>query len=185
MDPDPAKMLGEGLKYKEQGNAHFKAGEWRAAARSYRRVFAFVNGLVFEGDAMASYARGGLADPALKAQVSELKATTWKNLANVYLRTNEPERALECADKALEMSGGKDVKALLRRAQALSALKRYESAKEALARAHALEKDNEGVLAEIRKFNADFAKVQEERRIKEKALFGGKLSSSQQPPTPS
>lgn len=171
----PEERLREAAELKERGNAFFKAGEFRKAAQQYRRVFAYVDGLVAAGSDMQQYATpGNVLSKELGERVLETKATTWKNLANVYLRTDEPARALECADKALALVE-KDAKAHLRRGQALLRLKRWDKAKTALLRADELQPNDAVVRAELARWQTESRAWREEQSAKERQAFGGKL----------
>ncbi|KAI9364459.1 hypothetical protein DFJ73DRAFT_809567 [Zopfochytrium polystomum] len=96
--------------YKEQGNAYFKDGKSRSAARKYEaivKLFQYEQNLSSEE----------------KAQVDPIKFTAHLNLAACYLKADKFDKVIDEASKALSISPT-SVKALYRRAQAH--LKRVE-----------------------------------------------------------
>ena len=83
-----AEKIAKGVELKNQGNAHFKAKAYGKAARSYNRVFAYVNGLHGAGDPMGQYAAEHLSG-AQEGEIQRLKLAVWGNLP-----VNFPQRAL-------------------------------------------------------------------------------------------
>ncbi|EFA05696.1 protein unc-45 homolog B [Tribolium castaneum] len=93
----------EALKYKEEGNAAFKSGNWDSAAKLYTK--------------------------AINLETSESRdlSVFLKNRAAAYLKLGKFEEALSDCDRSLEIVP-RDPKALFRRCQALEALERFEEA---------------------------------------------------------
>ncbi|KAF4317615.1 hypothetical protein BBO99_00005599 [Phytophthora kernoviae] len=121
---------------KRQGNLLVKDGDFKRALTSYAKVFAYVNGLSVQGDAMSQYAQGSTdmsatADQGQEIQV--LKAAVWSNMALCHLKIQtQPEKALSCCDKVLELEPTHS-KARFRKAQALEQLSHFERAYKLLA----------------------------------------------------
>jgi len=168
----------QGLRYKEEGNALVKNGEFKKACRSYRRVFGCVNGLLSkDNQEMAKFVTDGSFLTELESkQVKDLKVTVYTNLALCYLKMQEFEKALDCAEKALEIDSD-NLKGLLRKGIACNELKLWERGKEALMKALKIDPNNASVKNELITWKAGYAKWAEEQKQKEKSVFGGKLLS--------
>jgi tetratricopeptide (TPR) repeat protein len=168
--------LAKANELKTRGNELFKAGEFRKAAKEYRYVFAYVNGLVSSSDAqMRAYAKQEdmLAEADVKA-VDELKRAAYSNLAACYLKLGEFAKARAAAEGALKVDA-KDVKSLMRLGLALSGLKEWDKAKKALLDADKLDPRNAAVLLALREWKAAFTAWLAEQNEKERQAFQGKL----------
>ncbi|KAM8974607.1 protein unc-45 homolog A [Pelodytes ibericus] len=108
------KLNSENLR--EEGNKHFKAGDYKAALSCYQKA---IN---------------------LSADKSGT-AILYRNRAACYLKLEDYHKAEEDASKAIEMDGS-DVKALFRRSQALESLGRTDQALLDLQRCLTLEPKN-------------------------------------------
>lgn len=106
---------------KNEGNAFVAGGKHRRAVRVYARGLKAV-----EHDS-------GMADD-YKRKVKALKATIHSNTALCHLKLGDLQPAAQSSKKALELDGG-NIKALFRRAQALSGLEEYFEAERDLKRA--------------------------------------------------
>ena len=170
-----AQKIAESLRLKEEGNAFVQLKEYKKACKTYRRVFAYTNGMVGKGDAFAQYAQSDaiLSDTENK-QLKDVKLSTYLNLAHCYLKLGELVKAYEAAEEALHIDSN-NVKALYRLGSACIGLKRWDKAKESLVQALKLEPDNGAVKAEMNALKTAFGKWTEEQKAKEKALFAGKL----------
>jgi tetratricopeptide (TPR) repeat protein len=170
-----AAKLAEATRLKEEGNALVQQKEFRKACKSYRRVFAYANGLVGKDGSMAQYAKDNdLLSATEEKQLNDLKVSTYTNLALCYIRLAEPVKATEAATHALEIDPN-NVKALFRQGSASIQLCRWDRAKESLLQALKLDPENSAVKAEIGALKVAHGKWLQEQAAKQKALFGGKL----------
>jgi tetratricopeptide (TPR) repeat protein len=170
------QKIDEGVRLKEEGNKYVQAKEYRKACSCYRRVFAFANGLISkDNQEMAKFTSpGDLLSAEDDQKLKDLKVSTYANLALCYLRLKEPQKSLDCAQKALTIDGS-NVKALLRVGSASTELRLWEKAKDALLKALQLESENQTVKSELLVWKSAYGKWLEEQQRKEKELFGGKL----------
>jgi peptidylprolyl isomerase len=170
-----SQKIAEAVRLKEQGNKFVAAAEYKQACKTYRRVFAYINGLLTKGDHMAQYAQeAALLNDEESTTIEDLRVSTYTNLALCYLKLAEPEKAFDAASQALAVQPN-SVKALYRLASASIALRRWDKAKEALRRALAIEPSNAALKSEVLALKAAIEKWEEEQREKSKVLFGGKL----------
>ncbi|CEG36879.1 FKBP-type peptidyl-prolyl cis-trans isomerase [Plasmopara halstedii] len=160
---------------KRQGNLYVKKGEPKRALASYAKVFAYVNGLSVAGDAMSQYAQGAVGVTATKAegdQIQDIKIAVWANMALCHLKLGEqPERALSCCDKVLELEP-QHSKARFRKAQAMIQLTHYEIAYKLLGELLEEEPKNASVRSEIRALLVKKRAYDAEAKEKEKKAFG-------------
>ncbi|KAG7395872.1 hypothetical protein PHYBOEH_003076 [Phytophthora boehmeriae] len=170
-----SEKIEEGDLLKRQGNLLVKSGEWKRALTSYAKVFAYVNGLSVQGDAMSQYAQGASDMSATEDQgheIQALKAAVWSNMALCHLKLlTQPEKALGCCDKVLELEPTHS-KARFRKAQALQQLSHFERAYKLLAELLEEEPKNAGVRNEMRKLQLQKRQYDVEAREKEKNVFG-------------
>lgn len=117
---------------KNEGNALVAAGKHRRAARVYARGLKVV-----EYDS-------SMGDEA-KKKVKQLKATIHSNTALCHLKTGDMQAAALSSKKALEFDGG-NIKALFRRAQALTGLEEFFEAERDLKKVRGAER---GASAEL------------------------------------
>jgi len=159
--------IAEGQRLKEEGNRLLKEGDLQGAAKSYRFVFAYVNGLVGSGDNMAQYTqKSDMMNDEQKKQVEEIKTASYSNLSLVYLKQDKFEKALQAADDAIA-SNEKFVKAFVRKSEVLLKLKKFQKAVETLQQAHKIEPENSVVKAHLdraEKVNAVFQKQQAKKQ---------------------
>ncbi|EIM85824.1 uncharacterized protein STEHIDRAFT_121842 [Stereum hirsutum FP-91666 SS1] len=118
------------LSAKEKGNAAFKAGDFAASIGHYTSAI--------------------LADPN--------DPTFPLNRAAAYLKLGKHEDAERDCSRAIQLSGGKNVKALFRRSQARVALHRTEDARKDLEEAASLEPKNQAITTELQKINSSLQK---------------------------
>lgn len=136
-------------------------------------MFAYVNGLSVQGDAMSQYA-GRAADMSATAeqgeQIRELKVAVWANMAFCHVKLGAAEKALASCEKVLAEQPA-HAKALFRKAQALALLKHFERALAILADLARAEPKNGAVRAELRSVQQLKKQYDDEARAKEKSAF--------------
>ncbi|TYZ57788.1 hypothetical protein PybrP1_003247 [[Pythium] brassicae (nom. inval.)] len=169
---------------KRQANVFFKRGELKKALSVYAKVFAYVNGLSVQGDAMSQYAGHApdmSATAAEGAQIRELKIAAWANMAFCHVKLG-PERAakaLECCEKVLAEDPSHS-KARFRKAQALAQLRHFERALAVLADLARAEPKNGAVRAELRRVQQLKKQDDDAARAKEKSAFANMFAASKQ-----
>ncbi|KAE9033005.1 hypothetical protein PR003_g8890 [Phytophthora rubi] len=160
---------------KRQGNLLVKQGEFKRALTSYAKVFAYVNGLSVAGDAMSQYAQSAAGMAATQeqgGQIQAVKVAAWANMALCHLKLGaQPERALDCCDKVLELEP-QHSKARFRKAQAMTQLMHYERAYKMLSELLEEEPKNAAVRSEIRALQVKKRAYDADARAKEKSAFG-------------
>lgn len=171
------EQLRQAEAHKEEGNARFKAGEYRRALGSYHKVFCYVNGLTLPGERSqaAEYASmlggsssgsGQLQVPREKAEdVAQLKRSTHLNMAACYLKVGMHQKCIASCGKVL--AEGPNSKASFRCGQAHLELGNLDEAKENLDQARQLEPANAAIVQELRRLKAAFA----QHDAKEKKRF--------------
>lgn len=110
-----------------------------------------------------------------KKQASDLLAAVYSNLSLCYLKLDDIQKAMECADEAVKLDP-KNAKAQLRLGISSTKLRLWDKAKSAFVAVNQLEPNNDAVKQEITVFKAAYGKWADEQKEKEKAAFGGKLS---------
>ncbi|ETL98367.1 hypothetical protein L917_04542 [Phytophthora nicotianae] len=170
-----AEKVEQGELLKRQGNLHVKQGELKRALASYAKVFAYVNGLSVAGDSMSQYAQGAAGMTATQeqgTQIQAVKVAVWSNMALCHLKLGtQPERALNCCDKVLELEP-QHSKARFRKAQAMVQLTHYERAYKLLSELLEEEPKNAAVRNEIRALQVKKRAYDAEAKAKEKSAFG-------------
>lgn len=147
-------------------------------------MFAYVNGLSVQGDAMSQYA-GRASDMSASAaegeQIRALKVAAWANMAfcHIKLGPERAEKALECCEKVLAEDPTHS-KALFRKAQALAQLKHFERALALLTDVARAEPKNGAVRAELRSVQQLKKQYDDEARAKEKSAFAHMFATKQQ-----
>lgn len=167
----PADNIAKALGLKEEGNEHFKAGDYRKAIAAYHQIFLYVHGY--------SQGSGGQAMPGQTTtpvtademeQIKELKLAHFCNLAMCHLKAQPPnwQKARANCTKALELEPT-SVKALFRRGKCNAQLGHLDEAKEDLERVMQLQPDNKDANRELRALKPLFDK----QRKKEQKKFAG------------
>lgn len=149
---------------KEEGTRLFREGNFSAALAKYARVFLYVNGLVSSSSDMAKYSRANVMTAEMETRVTELKHSTLMNQAMCLIKMNEPQRAVEKCDKAIEIN--RTARALFRRGQALLQGGNLRRAREDFLEGKGLEPDNAA-------FDEMLVKVQREEEKADRALAKG------------
>lgn len=168
-----SQLMTEANALKETGNELFKDKKYAKAASTYRRVFAYTNGLTQADSSIAQYASDIITE-AQGTEVNALKRTVFSNLSLCYMRMGNHAKALDCAESALKISPA-DVKALLRKSQAMSALGRHEGARGVLVEAIKLEPNNKALRDELNGVNEALKADKKEEDAKRSQMFAGKL----------
>ncbi|GBG30106.1 Peptidyl-prolyl cis-trans isomerase FKBP5 [Hondaea fermentalgiana] len=163
---------------KNEGNALLQSGELRKAARKYRTVFLYVNGLVGCEDEVAKFTpKEDILASGEEDEIKSLKVATYTNLALAYLKLDEAGKAADVANRALQLDAS-NIKALVRKGQAFTKLKDFDKAKAALLDAAKRDPENRAVRAELAGWKKAYKAWSDAQREEQKRLFGGALSSS-------
>ncbi|KAF3854761.1 hypothetical protein F7725_022816 [Dissostichus mawsoni] len=110
------EKLEQSIIVKEKGTQYFKEGKYKQASVQYKRIVSWLEN------------ESGLSEEdEKKAKVLQLAANL--NLAMCFLKLQEPNKALENCDKALELNPSNE-KALFRRGEALFGMKEFDQAKD-------------------------------------------------------
>ena len=146
---------------KEEGTQLFRQGDFQAALAKYARVFLFINGL---DSCPSNTTKSNIMSPETEAKVLELKHSTLMNQALCLIKMNEPSRAVEKCDKAIELK--RTSKALFRRGQAQLLGGNLRRAKEDFTEGKGLEPGNTA-------FDEMLAKVEREEDSTDRELGKG------------
>ena len=171
---DATDNIAKALGYKEEGNTHFKAGEYKKAMVAYHNIFMYVHGFSEKRDAGSSSA--GLMpgsttqaiSPEQWKQVSELKVASASNLAMCHLKLGNTEKARDNCTKALAIEPA-NVKALFRRGKCHAALNAIDEAKDDFEAVLAADPSNREAPRELQALKSKFAA----RHKKEQKKFAG------------
>ena len=144
----------EATKFKNEGNAFFKAQNLVESKKKYESVIDYI-----ESDS--------------SKESKELLIQTYLNLSMVCSKLAEFKKAIEYADKALAIDS-RNVKAYYRRANAQSLFGSYEDARSDLKKALEVEPGNKDIIAELVAVQEKIKKAQE----KEKKAFGNLFKQS-------
>jgi len=166
-----AEKIAKARELKMEGNSLFKSGDLKKAVVKYRTVFAFVNGLVSEGDSMAQYGKVDV-DGEEKQEIAQLKKEVYSNLAMAYLRLEKPDKALQVCDKAIEIDAN-DSKLFFRKGLAYMAVAEFEKSKECLLISAKLDPRNKAIRSAIEEWKTKYAKWKKEQNEKDKSIYGG------------
>ena len=152
-------LLLQAMSHKEDGNAHFKSGDYTAATRSYRRGT----------NTLKNLNNNNTGDD----QVKQLLITLQTNLSMVCYKQSKHKMSRDVATKAIEIEST-NVKALYRRAMAHRAMGDVDSAKDDLRLAYKTDPTNTAVKKEF----ISIKKILEERKSKEKARLQKAFNSN-------
>ncbi len=99
-----ASRLGEAARLKDEGNAKFKAGDYKGAVVAYKRVFLFTRGLdtSAEGDTLHQYGKALHRELPTGDQVAvarQISGAVSGNLAAAYLHLGDWERVIQFGKK--------------------------------------------------------------------------------------
>lgn len=161
---------------KEKGNAAYKAGKLERAARLYSRVTEVI------GDGAATSDDKESAE--VKAQMKDLRKSAWLNLAAVELKRGNHKDAAKHCTKVLEADPA-NVKALYRRAQALTGLQELIEAERDIKAALDIEPASTDLLALAKRVKVLVKQLNKKEAGLYKSMFkalgkGGKDDSQQQ-----
>jgi FK506-binding protein 4/5 len=144
-------------KAKEEGNELFRQSKWKRAHKKYKKAAGFIE---------AGYS---MKDEE-KAEADPLKLVCHLNMAACNLKLKEYKSVLEDCKKALEIEP-KNIKALFRRGQALSALDDWKEAQSTFDKALELEPDNKDVKREIALLKRKIAEQDKKDRKRYQNMF--------------
>jgi len=171
-----AKNIAKALELKEEGNQHFKEGNYQKAMAAYHQIFMYVHGYSASAGGGGS---AGLAPPMGRtttpvspeemAQIRELKVVHHCNLAICQMKHGPKySKAKDNCTKALAIDGN-NIKALLRRGKCHAQMGGLDEAKADLDRVLELQPDNKDAVRELRLLKGAFDK----QRKKEQKKFAG------------
>ncbi|KAJ0394340.1 hypothetical protein ATCC90586_007061 [Pythium insidiosum] len=163
-----AEKIEQGELLKRQANVLVKRGDFKAATSRYAKVFAYVNGLSTQGDAMAQYASRSAHMSASAAEgeaIQALKIACWSNMALCQLKLGRGDRAVELCDKVLAEDESHS-KALFRKAQGLALESHFDRAQALLTQLATLEPQNAAVRRELKALAVAKKKYEQEARAK-------------------
>ncbi|KAE8213594.1 hypothetical protein CF327_g2920 [Tilletia walkeri] len=115
------QKFAQGIAYKDEGNQHFKDGEWQKAVGSYHHAALYLKGLVSEGTSIGDLIGGATGSPSDGNWLPESKrqlSVVRNNMAACFLKLEKFPRAIQCADECLQLDPS-NVKAAYRKLQAL------------------------------------------------------------------
>merc|ERR1712232_532191 len=171
-------QLEQAEQYKQDGNAHFKEGNYKRALGNYHKVFCYVNGLQVPGekseassytDMMGKSAGSQVPDDKVES-VKRLKQSTHLNMAACYLKTQEHQKCVDACTKALA-AASPVTKAYFRRGQANLELRNLDEAKDDFEHVKKLEPDNKEVEKELRRLKQAFAQYEAKEKKKYAKMF--------------
>eukprot|EP00854_Cymbomonas_tetramitiformis_P022375 gene22375-26996_t len=157
-----AHGLGAAFRLEEEGNTLFKSAQVDEAFDKYHEVVQSVKGIL----AVPALGRPDMVD--LKKKVDLMHLAVNLNLAACSLKEKRHEEAMEYCREVLTVDD-RNVKALFRRAQALSQLSRSGEAIEVLNKARKLDPQNRDLEVLLKQITSE-----ERKRVEqEKKRFGG------------
>lgn len=188
--------LSTATDYKEEGNTHFKDGNYKKAVSSYAKVLAFVRGLPgskrgLEGIGAMAADHGHAAVETVSVEqdqrAGELERVVLTNIATCYLKMKDPRKAMEYADKTLAINQS-SWKALLRKAEAHIQMSNFENAKMVLLESLSFAPDSvaKSAIAKVREtlVAAEKAANEKQKEIFKKANIFGIQPKAPPPPPP-
>jgi tetratricopeptide (TPR) repeat protein len=182
-----AEKVAAALDYKREGNEAFKAGDLKGAKKSYLRVFLYLNGLITADAPMRGFfsamgaenakfgdneTEGASQDDVIKG----LKLETNNNLSLVFHKLENYEKALKHANNALALDK-RNMKALLRCANAMSSLKQFEAALATLATAASVDPESNDVKRQTAAITKLKKAADKEQNEKDRNLFANAFKS--------
>jgi tetratricopeptide (TPR) repeat protein len=175
---------------KNEGNEFFKAAEYKKAAKCYKKVLLYINGLhgsdsQMKGfmQAMGASSRWDDTDDNVKVggtedeeAIKKLKVDVNANLSMAYLKLEDWSKALQYADASLAVDPTSS-KSIYRKGLALHNLQRNDQALPLLVQANEADPSNKSIartLQVVRKAMKEKAKGDKQ---KEKEMFSGAFGS--------
>ncbi|KAL9935234.1 hypothetical protein V8E36_005582 [Tilletia maclaganii] len=155
------EKFAKGVAYKDEGNQHFKEGEWQKAIASYHHAGLYLAGLGNENRGIADILSGKVSEPindgagahmVLPESQKQLSIVR-SNMAACFLKLEKYSRAIECANQCLQIDPT-NLKAAYRKLQALRLSKdiKYKSFLDSLIAQHPQE---ETLRKELEEWNAE------------------------------
>ncbi|CAD6888438.1 unnamed protein product [Tilletia controversa] len=116
------QKFAQGIAYKDEGNQHFKDGEWQKAVASYHHAALYLAGLLSEGTSIGELIGGAptasaAKDDSLPESRKQLSIVR-NNMAACFLKLEKYTRTVQCADQCLQIDPT-NIKAAYRKLQAL------------------------------------------------------------------
>jgi FK506-binding protein 4/5 len=142
---------------KLMANGFYKNGKWELALKKYKKALELLDDYKLSDEE--------------KARAKKEKVALNNNIAAVHLQCKDWSKALEAANKALELDGGNS-RALVRKGKALFNLARWDEAERVLEKIHE-ESDDQ---AEAKRVRALIVAKRKEHDAKEKSLYAGMFS---------
>ena len=151
------KVLAIASEIKDLGNAFFKAGDFSQALKKYKKAVRYIESL---RDALSS------TEDDEEAKIRQVQIPTTLNMSLMHYKLKDYEKAHKAADQVLEVDES-NPKALYRRAQASTALTKYQEAKDDYKKAIQLNPKDKAFRAEYDKVN----KLLQQQTEKEKKMY--------------
>merc|ERR1719191_909672 len=162
----PKAALDIARDLKEEANQYFAASKWFDAIEHYSKALAYAEPL-----AEAAFAPD--EDHPVEPEAVSMASVLFSNRALAHLKRAEHRHAVDDCDKALALDPGA-VKALFRRGTALAKLKRWEHAKEDLAKVVEKSPEDKKARGELDYVTRMFAAELERRRERAAKLIADK-----------
>lgn len=184
-----AEKIAYASTLKSEGNEYFKAGDLRKAAKSYKSVFLYLNGLHGAGSEMKgmfSAMTGSdnswegtddgnkITGEGQEEEVKRIKVEASLNLSIVYYKMGDGEKSLKYSSSALQLDPNSP-KAFYRQCQSLLLLCRYSTVLPMLESAYKSDSSNTGVGKMLREARERVKEEKRKEREKERQMFGGKF----------
>jgi len=137
LDPVTQLKVDTAKQKKDTADQAFKAGEVKAALRSYHESLMYLLGI--DKNALKGLTGGAPSEPIKegeekkqeKTEVDEMVEKIYANMSACHLKNENWQRALECANKALAKNEN-NYKAMFRKGKALGELGFFEKAEKIL-----------------------------------------------------
>ena len=176
--------------YKDDGNEHFKAHNYKKARITYSKAFAFTRGLpgrtkgLSEGPSAMAAQSINEADritAEMEEEVIALEVVLHTNIATCFIKLNEGMKALEASKEALQLKP-KAWKSLLRKAEATMLIRDHERALTILEEAYVHAPD-EAARTAVKRMQDRAVALNKQALAKQRKAFGKIFDSSPRPTT--
>lgn len=146
------------LKRKNDGNSFYGSNKYKMAIRKYDRAIDIVG------------YKSGLSETEKSELIKEIDIPCHGNLAQCYLKEKNYKKALEHANKVLDLDKN-NAKALWRRGEALFGLNEVESAEADFKAAIELQPNDKAIQASLKKAQMESKKLKEKEKQMWKKVF--------------